>query len=257
MKNHSRKLIISDKRSSDSPSPKIYPQRFTQPSKILVDTVSSVSESMIIETNKKERIKITDQIAVLSDIRIDGDMTSNNGYFSNDLTATNLSLMNELTTTDAIVTNNLMVDGMITASDQNIKHDLKVDHLIESENIVCNNIQANEINTNIIQTPADLSLNSGFNHTINIPNVRYRTTTVKSAIIDSEMTKSNKIFLTRTNTLIENNESCDGLEIVVVNINPSGKIVLRTNVNIICEIPGGCAVKIIYVSFLGSWIKMI
>lgn len=228
-----------------------------------ISYITNLSDNLIIKNkNLFDLITIsdTDGIIIDNDLNINGNVTINDGNFSGDINANNINLLGDHISTNARITNNFVVDNKITTDYMQITKDIQVDGFFTATNAVCTNLNINEtfksnnIQTSNIESASDLNLIAGINRSINIPNIRYNINIDNVSLIDPSLIKSFKIFIVSTNIIINSDETCNGIEIIIYNRNMERNIIIRNTTVVIDELLPQCSRKMAFVYAINKWI---
>ncbi|XWV25234.1 putative ORFan [Tupanvirus deep ocean] len=214
--------------------------------------------------NNPDSINILENgdVMINTNLGIKGNISMLDGNFTGDVMANNMNLLGDSISTNSHITNNLNVDNTMTSTYAQVLNDLIIGGFITSvkgintEILTTNNFGAGKIETPLIVSPNDLIITTAINHSIVVPNIKYNVLPDISAIIDPIAIKSSKIFLATKNTILNADETCDGIEIIIYNRNTTGEIIIRDNVSIIDKVCGQNASKLVYVFYVNKWIKI-
>lgn len=229
-----------------------------------ITSIQKLSDNLIIKSSDdSESVEITknNDVSVKNNLEIGKNINAKNGNFNGDLTANDINLLGDITSTNSHITNEIIIDKKIISNEAHIHGNIEIDGTLISNNnivtpslIVNDNLKTDTLETFRIKSPLDLVLEPGINQTINIPNIQYNIDIRNLQLIDPIAIKSSKIFIVSRNIILEPDESCDGIEIIIYNKNFSGIIIIRDIINIIYELPAQCTVKLIFIFVIGKWI---
>lgn len=217
----------------------------------LVIRINGLPDSITID--QEGNVTINNQLDVIGninadDINLTGNISSIDGNFLGDIISTN-----------SRITNNLIVDREIVAKNTHITKDLLVDRQLISANIrsdaivVDTILQSKVVETELLANSCNLNLRSGINHSINIPNSRSAVNICNDALITPQLMKAFKVFVVTVNTILNADETCDGIEIIICNRNSAGVIIVRDSTSILCELSALCSKSMIYISVINKW----
>ncbi len=196
-------------------------------------------------------INQTDIVFSEKDISTKSNINVNNGTFDGDIDANNATLIGDISSTNLIITADARVDG--TARINN----LDVIQATINENLAVTTINADLIKCPMVETtkiysPTVLDLSA--NLTIRIPNIQYRINLSNNPLIEPPDIKYAKIFIVDHNVIINADPTCDGMEIIIYNKHYNTAIIIRDQIQIICEIGPQKSIKIIFLAIISKWI---
>lgn len=210
------------------------------------------------ETNTSHIQNLSSVLAIKTDnLNVSGNVNASDGNFTGDLEANNINLLGDLTATNLHVTNNSTIDGLLTTANGHITDSLQVDGSLVADKIcVTEKLKSETIKTSLIYSGHDIDIMAGVGRSVGIPNIRSRVNNQNLALIDPLSMKASKIFLVDKNIILNADASCDGIEIIIVNRNISGNIIIRDTTSIVDTISSQNATKIVYVCSLNKWFKI-
>ncbi|AYV85306.1 MAG: putative ORFan [Satyrvirus sp.] len=215
--------------------------------------------------------KLSNNLVVRNDsdkelVEINGNSVSvfGNLNISDDIDANNINLLGDLVATNIICTTDLKVNKNFSSANGYLSNNLKIGGILNSNhasisNMQSENIQSENVSTDILQTldiisPSNLNLMVPFNHTITVPNIKYGVTVMESPLIDPVAIKLFKVFVVSTNVLVNADSTCDGIEIIIYNRNPTCDVIIRDHKCIITKLCGSNSTKMVYADAIGRWI---
>lgn len=192
------------------------------------------SKTIIIRVNDHNMIKVMPNgvVSVEKDLIVAKDIHAIDGQFCGCIHADNLCLLNNLVATNGSFLEHLLVDGNIT-TEHLITHKMVETDLVQSKN-------------------GDLNLCSPPNTTVKIGNIQHNVCTTTTVINPCEI-KAAKIFITQNDISLCADESCNGIEIVLYNDNPTQSINVMSSI-IIATIQPNMSIRLIYIHCLNKWI---
>ena len=193
-------------------------------------------------------------IVANNNMKIGGNISATDGNFIGDITSNNADLLGNITCTNLIATDNVVTHSI------DVHDHLVVDGLTNlNESHATNMIVHNCLTSALIDSPVirsscdlDISVNPG--HRVNISNIGYQTAIFNSNIIDSIAIKSIKVFLVCCDILLQGDETCNGIEIIIYN-NGAFSIIVRDLIHVIDTIDSDCSAKLVYLTVINKWIK--
>lgn len=220
------------------------------------------SEKLVIKCSDNSDIMVfeNEKININSNININGNVNMIDNYLSGDIMANNANLLGDVISTNAHITNNFKIDGITSMKNLNICGDLNIDGNIFSSVIntdilnIKNNLKTDILETSLIGSPNDLSISAGINCSVNIPNIRYNII-FNDNIIDPILLKLNKIFIVKNNIILQADESCNGIEIIIYNDHHT-KVIIRDIFSLIDTISGHSGIKLVFIFCINRWIKL-
>jgi len=227
--------------------------------------IENLSKNLVLRTNTIPFALVSNNgdTTIANNLDIIGKTKMTDCNVNGNIEANNINLLGDLISTNLHATNNLSTEGSIISKHAHILGNTKIGgHLISDGGISTNNLEVTEtFKTNIIETPCissqnNLNLVPAINRSVNIPNIRYNTNIANPQIIGPIEIKSSKIFIVNRNIILESDESCDGIEIIIYNKNMAGSIIIRNITNIIIKLDAQCGVKLIYLFLVNRWAKI-
>jgi len=190
-----------------------------------------------------------------------GNIRMTNGQLSGDLEANNINLLGDLISTNIFATDNLVVDKELIAYTAHVLGDVTIDGILAVPQIVTCGLDAGDVvrservETCLINSPRNINIVAGPDHSVAIPNIRYNVDLCNLATISPIMIKSNKIFVVNKNILLQADPSCDGIEIIIYNQNVA-TIIVRDITLVLEKLESQHAVKIVYIASVCRWAKI-
>lgn len=224
--------------------------------------IQNLSDNIVVKTKGEIislRILNSGDILVENNLHVSGNIEASNVNLAGDMSAVNANLLGDLTSTNGYITNQLIIDRNLMALTAKIG-DLQVDGCLN----VCGQIQSSFIEAGdmvksiAIDTPNIISqlgitMMPSPDHTVNIPNVRYNTMVLTDGTIGPTIMKAAKIFIVTSNVMLQADETCDGIEIIIFN-NRAAQIIVRDSTTIICKLEANCSKSMVFSCAINKWI---
>lgn len=193
-------------------------------------TVIETLNQIIIKNELSEFLVISDKnIIINGSINIENSVNCNDGFFTNMIKA-----------------NDIYADNIINAKE--ISTEKITISTIETDTII-----ANQISISDIISQNNINIRTFNDNTINIPNIKFNTTISDFGIINATEIKNNKVFIIDKTTIIQSDEFCDGIEIIIYN-NSIAENIIRDNTSVIVRLEPRSAIKLIYLLLVNRWI---
>ena len=206
------------------------------------------NKAVIIRVNDHNMIKVMPNgvVSIEKDLIVAKDIHAIDGQFCGCIHADNLCLLNNLVATNGSFLEHVLVDGSIT-TDCLVAHKMVETDLVQSKN-------------------CDLNLCSPPNTAVKIGNIQYNVCTSTTVLANPDgihsdsrrvlnpcEIKATKIFITNNDISLCADESCNGIEIVIHNNNPTQSINVMGSI-IIATIQPNMSIRLVYVHCLNKWI---
>jgi hypothetical protein len=258
--------ILHVKKNIISPTASIAHMNFYYDPATDTGCLCNTSKNFIIKINDNPQsitLLQNGDVVVGSNLNVVENITTTDGNFTGDIMANNANLLGDIVSTNSYITNNFTVDGITTTKNVNMHGDLNINGFlsyvqgIKTDNLVVNkSFKTGSIETTSVGSPTDLNIVAGTNQSVNIPNIRHNVALTNTNVITPIAIKSTKIFIVSQNIILEADETCNGIEIIIYNNNVSGNIIVRDLLSIIARVPNKCSVKMVYIFLINQWIKI-
>jgi hypothetical protein len=197
---------------------------------------------------------INENVSLDNNIDIDGDISANNINLMGDMISSNSQIVQDLDVGGIINANNIALTSNLNA--ESITTNTISTNDIITNNINCDILKSPTISTPLITSLQDLILEPSPNYLVRMPNMICNIIKVDAAILPPDVIKSAKTFLLNKTLILNADATCDGIELVLINTNASGNIIIRDSRDVITSICGNNAIKIVFSAYLAKWFKL-
>lgn len=157
---------------------------------------------------------------------------------------------------DATIDQTLYAKDIISLGNIQVDNILNVNKNISSNLVNSDIIITNSIKSSYILSDYDININPPDGQTIRIPNISFGVNSEFLSSINPFMIKKNKIFIVSSNIILNADDSCNGIEIIIYNNSPNNRIIIRTSLEIVTYITPRNAKKIIFLAEINKWIVL-
>lgn len=260
----------------NSSSPNNCKRQGSQESHTSIQIISDSNYKTIAKTNytdiifDQNGIILNNNINSNSNINTSANINADNGIFNGDVEANNTILLGDLTSTTSYITTNMKVGETATINELIVQSNAQINGLLLANNIDAiglkikdigvehvnvEHVNANNIKCPLIETQAIVSsIIANNNSCVYIPNIRYNVDITNTPLINSIALKNAKIFVVDHNVVLNSDESCNGIEIIIYNSNCNCSIIVRDQCCVICNIAPKQSSKMVYLFIDNKWI---
>ena len=247
-----------------APTASIANINLTHDSESDTSTITALTKALTIELGTAPQaltIHETGSIEITHDLLVRGDVNAGTGNFIGDVVATNANLLGDVVATTIYATDRLKSDGFADLFDTRIRGSLNIEGVMTVNAAVCSSLTADTalisplIQSQRLESPADLDLVASLSHTVCIPNCRFNVDTSGATLITPDSIKLAKVFVLNRSVILQEDPSCNGIEIILFN-RSNIPISIRDSRTVAFEIEAGCACRILYIDAVGCWIRV-
>jgi hypothetical protein len=237
---------------------KKYIQKIIYETDLMTLTQINVPEKLIINSPNDRIMTITRDNVIFHN-----DIDAVNGNFSGELNAADVNILGDVVASNIYVSNKLLIENMLTSQYANIINDINVGGILTAPNGIHTDllnvdgaINTNSVNTNNITSLIDLNLIPAPNCSVNVANIRNNVSLVDGALIGGPEIKAFKYFVITKNVMLESDTSIDGMEIIIINNNIGGDVIVRDRVRTIKILCPLTSIRLVYIFGIDRWISI-